>query len=143
MEKASKDELISKVKFLEGKLRGYNKIIMFTPISIVTYFIVDVVTAYKSLQKEKQALENGLKAIKNVSDVDSTSSDSSRKEKESPISSGDEKLSSEVATLMNSLTSLSAEKSRMEASFQADKKKLRQENDRVSKFSSLSRLFLL
>jgi hypothetical protein len=40
-------------------------------------------------------------------------------------------LRTQLATLMNSLATLSAEKSRMEASFQADKKQLRSEKEEV------------
>lgn len=42
-----------------------------------------------------------------------------------------EHLHTQLATLMNSLATLSAEKSRMEASFQADKKQLRFEKEEV------------
>jgi hypothetical protein len=42
-----------------------------------------------------------------------------------------EHLRTQLATLMNSLATLSAEKSRMEASFQADKKQLRSEKEEV------------
>jgi len=40
-------------------------------------------------------------------------------------------LRTQLTTLMNSLATLSAEKSRMEASFQADKKHLRTEKEEV------------
>lgn len=40
-------------------------------------------------------------------------------------------LRTQLATLMNSLATLSAEKSRMEANFQADKKQLRSEKEEV------------
>lgn len=40
-------------------------------------------------------------------------------------------LRTQLTTLMNSLATLSAEKSRMEASFQADKKQLRSEKEEV------------
>jgi len=42
-----------------------------------------------------------------------------------------EHLRTQLTTLMNSLATLSAEKSRMEASFQADKKQLRSEKEEV------------
>lgn len=42
------------------------------------------------------------------------------------------KLKNRLDTLMNSLATLSAEKSKMEASFQQDKKQLRNERDEVS-----------
>jgi hypothetical protein len=54
-------------------------------------------------------------------------------------------LHTQLTTLMNSLATLSAEKSRMEASFQADKKQLRSEKEEVLlKYlkSELLKLFL-
>jgi uncharacterized protein (DUF3084 family) len=54
-------------------------------------------------------------------------------------------LRTQLTTLMNSLATLSAEKSRMEASFQADKKQLRSEKEEVLfKYlkSELLKLFL-
>ena len=45
-----------------------------------------------------------------------------------------EHLRTQLATLMNSLATLSAEKSRMEAGFQADKKQLRSEKEEVCIF---------
>lgn len=42
-----------------------------------------------------------------------------------------EQLRLQLATLTNSLSTLSAEKSKMEAGFQADKKKLRQDKEEV------------
>lgn len=44
----------------------------------------------------------------------------------------------DVTTLMNSLATLSVEKSRMEASFQADKKILRQEKERVINLNTIN-----
>lgn len=78
---------------------------------------LDVVTAYKSLLKEKEALDLSLAAL------------SSEKSKETSSSDGTEPddMSKQMNTVMNSLATLSAEKSRMEASFQTDKKNMRQE----------------
>uniref|UniRef100_A0A7G3AR34 Putative myosin-11 tabanus bromius n=1 Tax=Lutzomyia longipalpis TaxID=7200 RepID=A0A7G3AR34_LUTLO len=81
----------------------------------------DVVAAYKGLLKEKEALEVSLAAL---------SKDSTKETKENgqDTKAGDsDNLQMQIATLMSSLATLSAEKSRMEASFQADKKQLRQE----------------
>lgn len=108
--------------------------------------IVDVVTAYKGLLKEKEALETSLAAhAEATSTKDINRSDSSASTGDGP-SSGDTcdatevnngnangegqseekgQLQTQIITLMNSLATLSAEKSRMEASFQADKKQLR------------------
>lgn len=107
----------------------------------------DVVTAYKGLLKEKEALETSLAAhaeatgVKdaNARDTSTSTSDQSRVTAEdaadgaaatgtaSDGAGNDDKgqLQTQIIALMNSLATLSAEKSRMEASFQADKKQLR------------------
>ncbi|XP_061399534.1 GRIP and coiled-coil domain-containing protein 1 [Musca vetustissima] len=102
----------------------------------------DVVTAYKGLLKEKEALETSLAAISSQKQVQpvndecgpskSLVSDPSTKSETDTSSTTDNEnsedksnIQSQIATLMNSLATLSAEKSRMEASFQADKKLLR------------------
>ena len=54
-----------------------------------------------------------------------------------------EKLKSRLDTLMNSLATLSAEKSKMEANFQQDKKQLRSERDEVSSYCSVRIHFAL
>lgn len=96
------------------------------------FSLLDVVAAYKGLLKEKEALEASLsalnvpndKAAQNVSKVSESQSFESSPE---PSTSADTDLKVQLGTLMNSLATLSAEKSRMEASFQADKKQMRQE----------------
>ncbi|XP_005186206.1 GRIP and coiled-coil domain-containing protein 1 [Musca domestica] len=99
----------------------------------------DVVTAYKGLLKEKEALETSLAAISSQEkkvdngNSSSTSDVSGQSEAETvppPDTNNDDNnekasIQGQIATLMNSLATLSAEKSRMEASFQADKKQLR------------------
>ncbi|XP_037947474.1 GRIP and coiled-coil domain-containing protein 1-like [Teleopsis dalmanni] len=100
----------------------------------------DVVTAYKGLLKEKEALEASLAAITTKSNqdvqlplsVEATSANASQESLSKSISTSKEKenlnssdLQTQIITLMNSLATLSAEKSRMEASFQGDKKQLR------------------
>ncbi|XP_064546636.1 GRIP and coiled-coil domain-containing protein 1 [Drosophila montana] len=107
----------------------------------------DVVTAYKGLLKEKEALETSLAAHAEATGVkDARAADFSAVTADgqasgdaadgsiaagtsngSDASGNDEKgqLQTQIITLMNSLATLSAEKSRMEASFQADKKQLR------------------
>ncbi|XP_055533302.1 GRIP and coiled-coil domain-containing protein 1 [Wyeomyia smithii] len=95
----------------------------------------DVVTAYKGLLKEKTALESSLEAFtsgrsENGSSV--TSKSESKSAKTSPPSDMDtgsevaKDLREQIATLMNSLATLTAEKSRMEASFKNDRKQLRE-----------------
>ncbi|KAH8381381.1 hypothetical protein KR093_003929 [Drosophila rubida] len=100
----------------------------------------DVVTAYKGLLKEKEALETSLAAHAEatagvIKDANNTSDDASAASSADATQvdaadSGDAnddkgQLQTQIITLMNSLATLSAEKSRMEASFQADKKQLR------------------
>lgn len=97
-----------------------------------------MVTAYKGLLKEKEALETSLAALSNsstskeaeakaetsnnaVEENSSTSKTATESEKDEDANH----LQTQTLTLMNSLATLSAEKSRMEASFQADKKQLR------------------
>lgn len=103
-----------------------------------------MVTAYKGLLKEKEALETSLVAHAEVtSGKDSNAVDSKAAPAGGEVSGdatdgstasggdlagGNEEkgqLQTQIITLMNSLATLSAEKSRMEASFQADKKQLR------------------
>ncbi|XP_017469098.1 PREDICTED: GRIP and coiled-coil domain-containing protein 1 [Rhagoletis zephyria] len=111
----------------------------------------DVVTAYKGLLKEKEALESSLAAVtasnnetNNVKSTSALANTFLASESASNASSGKEtnfqatsdtesgivdedkqQLQKQILTLMNSLATLSAEKSRMEASFQADKRQLR------------------
>uniref|UniRef100_A0A336LYK2 CSON007715 protein n=1 Tax=Culicoides sonorensis TaxID=179676 RepID=A0A336LYK2_CULSO len=99
----------------------------------------DVVTAYKGLLKEKEALEASLAAVSSKpSPSRETKSSENASTNESIKNENDEKpsttnnngvleLQEQISTLMNSLATLSAEKSRQEASFQNDKKQLRQE----------------
>lgn len=105
--------------------------------------LADVVTAYKGLLKEKEALETSLAAHAEATAVadagsparevasQNTSTDSADGAEEGaagtapPAPPAEGQLQTQIITLMNSLATLSAEKSRMEASFQADKKQLR------------------
>lgn len=134
MEKWPKEKLISEIGKLEEKLKLYQTKLR------------DLVTAYKSLVTEKEALESSVKALQNVqnlsegqitenqSDIpaddvgDSAASNAVAKPTGEPQA---ESFHAKLTTLTNSLATLSAEKCRMEASFQADKKLLRQEKDRV------------
>lgn len=98
----------------------------------------DVVTAYKGLLKEKEALEASLAAVSGRSPAKKPASNGSQPAKgekgataaqdgaQAEAGGGDD-LQAQIATLMNSLATLSAEKSRQEASFQADRRQLRQE----------------
>lgn len=95
----------------------------------------DLVTAHKCLLKEKEVLESSLKAFSKSSvskGNDANTSDVSEESTSEEMSSEGnnettDQLKSQLTTLMNSLATLSEEKSRMEAGFQADKKQLRTE----------------
>ncbi|XP_053685213.1 GRIP and coiled-coil domain-containing protein 1 [Sabethes cyaneus] len=96
----------------------------------------DVVTAYKGLLKEKTALEASLEAFtigdKNsngTAETPKTDSNSAKAPPKSGVDVGNEvtrDLREQIATLMNSLATLTAEKSRMESSFKNDRKQLRE-----------------
>lgn len=89
-------------------------------------------TAYKSLLKEKEALEASLSSVtKKKSENEPTSSENSASPTTSTQQStidnnaanssepnGNDQIQMQIATLMNSLATLSAEKSKMESSFQ-------------------------
>lgn len=116
--KSQREQLIRYETRLKGKTKN-----IFSCLSTknlhVSIFVLDVVTAYKGLLKEKEALEA---AITSSSTTEKDSLESTSKDVPK------EDLQLQISTLMNSLATLSNEKSRMEASFQADKKKLRGEN---------------
>ncbi|XP_034253388.1 GRIP and coiled-coil domain-containing protein 1 [Thrips palmi] len=149
MEKLSKSDLLKVAEEQRVKLSRYESRLR------------DVVTAYKSLSKEKEALEASLIAltasqakgakeslvevgnsINSDESSDGNAEAAAEGSKENiPATEGTQNTDNEVedtpseqlrlqlATLTNSLSTLSAEKSKMEAGFQADKKKLRQEKE--------------
>lgn len=105
-----------------------------------------MVTAYKGLLKEKEALETSLTILtsKNTDEssasttTESDGSDATAQQQSNEAINGnathntiggdaETELQRQIATVMNSLATLSAEKSKMEASFQADKKSMRHE----------------
>lgn len=100
----------------------------------------DVVTAYKSLLKEKEALEATVSALstnqnetstkdaaESYADALSTTGTASVAATSSFSVDNNNELKLQLSTVMNSLATLSAEKSKMEQSFQADKRQLRQD----------------
>ncbi|XP_058832941.1 GRIP and coiled-coil domain-containing protein 1-like [Topomyia yanbarensis] len=87
----------------------------------------DVVTAYKGLLKEKTALESSLAAFTGGGNSLSNGQQQPAKVTAPPEDCDDAGgLREQVATLMNSLATLTAEKSRMESSFKSDRKQLRE-----------------
>ncbi|XP_066993533.2 GRIP and coiled-coil domain-containing protein 1 isoform X2 [Anabrus simplex] len=140
MEKYSKKELVSIVGKQNEQITRYESRLR------------DVVIAYKGLIKEKEALEASVKALSVSTAPSNLVSQSSSKQQNSSDGGKDdegttgassettpegeetrEQLHQQLTTLTNSLATLSAEKSRMEASFQADKKQLRQEKEEREK----------
>lgn len=98
-----------------------------------------MVAAYKGLLKEKEALEQSLAVLSTTPKTDgitnetsdaanaSTSVNVSSESAPATDNYDDGEMQMQIATVMQSLATLSAEKSKMEASFQADKRALRLE----------------
>ncbi|XP_039301536.1 GRIP and coiled-coil domain-containing protein 1-like [Nilaparvata lugens] len=133
----SKKELLEIIKKQEEDLSKYKKRFQ------------DVVATLKRTLKEKDALESSLMVMRNNSSSDTTSvnldcsidDNSSTSSKVEDVHSEDgssasanesvDHLKGQLATLMQSIATLSSEKSRMEATFQADRKALRVEKEEV------------
>lgn len=124
----------------KSKRHGHVEKIPQTIEILILYYILrsalDVVTAYKSLLKEKEALEASLASLTTnksesivtpIETISKLSGESSDASEASSSNDGCDQLRMQISTLMNSLATLSAEKSKMEASFQADKKSVRNE----------------
>ncbi|XP_063622016.1 GRIP and coiled-coil domain-containing protein 1 isoform X1 [Cydia splendana] len=101
MESLSKQELISTITKQADQIKRYESRLR------------DVVAAYKGLAKEKEALEISLKALNKTENAAEGVTDDS------------------VAALTESLSTLTAEKSRMEEAFQADKKLTREKYENM------------
>lgn len=111
---------------------------------------LDVITAYKGLLNEKEALEASLASLTSekpettTNPGESTASASASAESaiahSNSTSNNDDadQLRMQISTLMNSLATLSAEKSKMEASFQTNKKALL--NEMSTKNQTISEL---
>nr|SVE83601.1 EOG090X04IO [Daphnia pulex] len=112
----------------------------------------DVVQAYKGIQKEKEALEASLKALaeaknstddgnsaENISGIDSSASlEGIKNDTEDGASANKERdtirqLKTQLTTLSESLATITAEKSRSEANFQQDRKRLLLEKESLEK----------
>ncbi|XP_077994726.1 GRIP and coiled-coil domain-containing protein 1-like [Glandiceps talaboti] len=119
----------------------------------------DVVLAYKSLVKEKEALEASLQILSQAAPApqqqqqqqhhppnhdddgseDGQGNGSQSEIPDDPLQRNDQileecnilQLKEQLATLTNALATVTSEKSKMEQSFQADKKKLRQEQEEM------------
>ncbi|XP_071501673.1 GRIP and coiled-coil domain-containing protein 1-like [Diadema antillarum] len=101
----------------------------------------DLAVAYRSLVKEKEALEASVKALSTVSrqapdaertegagEGDAESKGDEEREAKGDVTSGEAaQLRQQIATLTLSLATVTEQKSKMEANFQDDKKKMRQD----------------
>jgi GRIP and coiled-coil domain-containing protein 1 len=107
---------------VQGAVEGFVKLLLIFPLTFLLhpfnlpsiFLPKDVVRAYKSLLKEKEALDVSIAAL---------TLDDKSKEPGTSEGSGDD-TKKQLNTIMSSLATLSAEKSRMEASFLANKKAL-------------------
>ena len=98
----------------------------------------DVVHAYKGLVKEKEALENSLSILNTSTSKPSDKTDENPEEGEAQDDTENSDKDKRISTLTASLATVTSEKSRIEASFQEDKKKLRAElNEKDSVISNL------
>lgn len=88
----------------------------------------DVVAAYKGLLKEKTALESSLAAVTSNASPSAAGRTKAVAVATAPSEDSDDRegLREQVATLMNSMATLSAEKGRMEISYRSDRKQLRE-----------------
>ncbi|CAF3149855.1 unnamed protein product [Rotaria socialis] len=110
----------------------------------------DVVTAYKNLKKEKDALESTVRVLSSTSAPTTTTGDAAASENESNLSTKEDNESGSEAettrasseqqifqgklnTLQQNVSILAEQKQRMEQMFQSDKRKIRAENDELKK----------
>lgn len=92
------------------------------------YCFLDVIAAYKGLLREKESVEANQKLPQNGNGQQTpTETQFQFQNNENVTSETPNELQTQISTLMNNLTTLSAEKSRQEAQYQIDKKQLRQE----------------
>ncbi|XP_074659340.1 GRIP and coiled-coil domain-containing protein 1-like [Tubulanus polymorphus] len=130
MDRVTRSELLKTVDSQKDQLQRYEKRLR------------DVVVAYKSLTKEKEALETSLKALSTTTTTHAESEDSATTAPpggSDPLNATDQasvendvsqtevlKLKEQLATLTNAMTTLNQEKSKMDSTYQAEKKQLRQ-----------------
>ncbi|XP_041352317.1 GRIP and coiled-coil domain-containing protein 1-like [Gigantopelta aegis] len=139
MDRATRNELLKTIESQKEQIQRYEGRLR------------DVVRAYKGLVKEKEALEASIKVLSSKGNackpdekkVDSAegSEESQKEEFADPLNANStvenenevETLRNQLQTLSESLSILTQEKSRLEANFVADHKKLRQENEELQK----------
>ncbi|CAG5134442.1 unnamed protein product [Candidula unifasciata] len=138
MEKASRGELLETINAQKEQLKQYKAKLR------------DVVAAYKSVIKEKEALEASLAALNSGSshgNIDeretgncehSSVEGGSKVDEEDPLGINKQEgkdevraLKEQVKTLSSSLTTLTQEKNKIEANFIAERKRLRHEHEEL------------
>ncbi|XP_054272963.1 GRIP and coiled-coil domain-containing protein 1 [Macrosteles quadrilineatus] len=128
MDKASKKDLLAIIAKQDEDLKRYRTRLQ------------DVVAAHKRLIKENEALHLSLRVLGKSSsqeiEIDSSNDEIpvnlKPKVEEDEANQDNEdadQLKNQLTTLMNSIATLSEEKSKMEASFQADRKQMRTEKE--------------
>ncbi|XP_070556459.1 GRIP and coiled-coil domain-containing protein 1-like isoform X2 [Ptychodera flava] len=155
MDRATRKDLLETIEKQKEQVARYEKRLR------------DVIHAYKSLVKEKEALEASLQILsqpppqqpsaeplkdkeddKHSEDGEKDDASEQGEKFEDPLSVNAQpqdsngnsedvtitQLKGQLATLTNALATVTAEKTKMEQSFQADKKKIRQEQEDLSKF---------
>ncbi|CAG2186495.1 GCC1 [Mytilus edulis] len=130
MDRATRSELVKTVEAQKEKLQKYEAKLR------------DVIQAYKGVIKEKDALEASIKALTSSRQKDKDENQQSiqdplnvsQDEKSSNEDSSDDKPKEDhIQTLTSSLFTLTQEKSKVEASYVADKKRLLTENEELTK----------
>ena len=102
-------------------------------------FYSDLIAAYKGVLNEKEALEKSLQILSSGNKTSRRSStdsatketsndDSAQEEVDEDDSSELQQLRDQLSTLTSSMATLTSEKSKMEANYQAEKKALRVNN---------------
>ncbi|XP_052105859.1 GRIP and coiled-coil domain-containing protein 1-like isoform X1 [Mytilus californianus] len=141
MDRATRSELVKTVEAQKEKLQKYEAKLR------------DVIQAYKGVIKEKDALEASIKALTSSRQKDKDENQQSIQDplnvsQEQPLlallfdsedksanenSSDDKPNEDQIQTLTTSLFTLTQEKSKVEASYVADKKRLLTENEELTK----------
>lgn len=131
MDRATRSELVKTVEAQREKLQKYETKLR------------DVVQAYKGVIKEKEALEASIKALTTTKHRDGSKTEDNKRTPQDPLNanqednansdeSGDQgSLQDQIQTLTSSLFTLTQEKSKVEASYVADKKRLLAENEEL------------
>ncbi|CAC5407469.1 GCC1 [Mytilus coruscus] len=130
MDRATRSELVKTVETQKEKLQKYEAKLR------------DVIQAYKGVIKEKDALEASIKALTSSRQKDKDENQQSiqdplnvsQEDKSANENSSDDKPNEDqIQTLTTSLFTLTQEKSKVEASYVADKKRLLTENEELTK----------